>query len=207
MLILGIDPGTATTGYGLIQIRKNSVSGGLIADERKIFKVIDYGCLVTSNEYSMGERLKKLYHELSELLEKHKPDVLAIEQIFFFSNAKTVMSVGQAKGIAMLVAAQKNIQIYEYTPLQIKLELTNYGRAKKPEVQKRVKQILGISALKKDKTKKFKDGYHFDDAADALAVAVCHSYKNGGLKKIHPHAKIAKKKTEQSRPKERRKDG
>jgi len=173
MLILGIDPGSATTGFGLIEVGTTKTkSSGLC--------VIDYGCIVTPREWVMGDRLKKLHEELLILFKKYRPDMIAIEQIFFFSNAKTIIPVGQARGIVLLAAAESEITVKEYSPLQIKLEFTGYGRAKKPEVQKKLKEVVGITALKKDKTKKFSDGHHFDDAADALAVAICHFYKNGG---------------------------
>lgn len=150
MKILGIDPGTATIGFGLIEKNKSNL------------KLLKYGCIKTSANLSTAERLNKLHKELSSLIKIHKPDVAAVEDIFFFKNLKTAIKVSQARGAILLAIAQNKIPIAEYTPLQIKQAVTCYGRAEKAQVQKMVKVILSLEELPKP-----------DDAADALAVAIC----------------------------------
>ena len=155
MVILGIDPGTATTGYGLI--KKN----------KKLSAVI-YGCIKTSADLSTGERLNKLHKELNSLIKKYKPDIVAVEDIFFFKNLKTAIKVSQARGVILLTIAKLKIPIFECTPLQVKQAVACYGRAEKIQVQKMVKTLLNLKETPKP-----------DDAADALAVAICcaHSIK------------------------------
>jgi len=152
MKILGIDPGTATTGFGLI---KKSGS--------KLDK-LDAGVISTPKTEHMQNRLKMLYDDLSQLVKTHQPDYIAVEKLFFTNNITTAMSVSQARGIALLVAAQNNIELAEYTPLQVKMSVTGYGQAEKKQVQEMVKKILKLSVIPKP-----------DDAADALAIAICHS--------------------------------
>lgn len=149
MIILGIDPGTATTGYGLIK-------------KGKKLNAIDYGCIRTSADLSAPERLNKLYQELNSLIRKHKPDIVAVEDIFFFKNLKTAIKVSQARGVILLTAVKKKTKIMEFTPLQVKQAVACYGRADKVQVQKMVKTLLGLKEIPKP-----------DDAADALAVAIC----------------------------------
>lgn len=149
MIILGIDPGTAIIGYGAIE-------GG-----RKL-KLIDYGCIKTTPDFSTAERLEKLHLELEKLIKKHKPDIVAVEDIFFFKNLKTAIKVSQARGVILLAIAQSKTRIAEYTPLQIKQAVACYGRAEKSQVQKMVKVILDLKEIPKP-----------DDAADALAIAIC----------------------------------
>ncbi len=153
MIILGIDPGTATTGFGVIE--KLKVQGQKL-------KVIDYGCIKTSMKFTTAERLEKIYNELNVLIKKHKPSTMAVEDIFFFKNAKTIIKVSQARGVILLTAAKSKIPIFEYTPLQIKQAITGYGRAEKNQVQKMVKILLNLKEIPKP-----------DDAADALATAIC----------------------------------
>jgi crossover junction endodeoxyribonuclease RuvC len=155
MKIIGIDPGTAIIGYGVIN------SG------RKL-ELIDYGCIKTSTDLSTAERLVKLHKELEALIKKHKPDVVAVEDIFFFKNLKTAIKVSQARGVILLTIAQNKIPVAEYTPLQIKQAVACYGRAEKVQVQKMVQVLLNLKEIPKP-----------DDAADALAVAICcaHSIK------------------------------
>ena len=151
MIILGIDPGYAIVGYGIIDSAKNNA-------------VIDYGVITTPKEDSIAVRLKTIEDGLVYLIEKYKPEVLAIEELFYFKNQKTVIPVAEARGV-ILVTCQKLIgNIFEYTPLQIKQALTGVGRAEKAQVQFMVKTILGLKSVPKP-----------DDAADALAVALCHS--------------------------------
>ena len=158
MIILGIDPGTATTGYGVIENNQGKV------------KAVDYGCILTDKKMEMPERLDFLGEELKKIIKKYKPQAMAVEELFFFKNAKTIITVGQARGVILFVGknASKNISkktgldIYEYTPLQVKQAVVGYGRADKRQVQQMVKAILGLDEIPKP-----------DDAADALAVAIC----------------------------------
>lgn len=149
MIILGIDPGTATTGFGLIK-------------KGKKLKCIDYGLIETASSLPAAERLKILNDELRKLIKKHRPEALAVENVYFFKNLKTAMPVSQAKGVILLTAAQENIPVYEFTPLQAKMTVVGYGRAEKKQVQEMVKIILEMAKAP-----------YPDDAADALAVAVC----------------------------------
>jgi len=151
MIILGIDPGTATTGYGLIEVENDSLT------------VINYGTIRTSPKDSIPIRLKDIFNDINELIEKFSPDVMSIEELFFFKNAKTVITVSEARGVILLSAIQNDLEIFEYTPLEIKLSLTGYGRAEKHEIQSSVKDFLSLEEIPKP-----------DDAADALAVALCH---------------------------------
>ena len=151
MIILGIDPGYAIIGYGIIDSSKNNA-------------LIDYGVITTPKEDSMAIRLKSIEEGLVFLINNYKPDVVAIEELFYFKNQKTVIPVAQARGVILLTCQKLVGNIYEYTPLQIKQALTGIGRAEKNQVQFMVKSILGLKSIPKP-----------DDAADALAVALCHS--------------------------------
>jgi crossover junction endodeoxyribonuclease RuvC len=156
MIILGIDPGTATTGYGFIKtlsFKKKKV---------KTIKCIAYGLIETSPSSAMPERLKKLNNELNSLIEKYQPEILAVEKVYFFKNLKTVIPVSQAKGVILLTAAKKKIPVYEFTPMEIKKNLVNYGWAEKKIIQKKIKSLLRL-----------KNTPIIDDAADALATAIC----------------------------------
>lgn len=150
MIVLGVDPGTATVGFGV-------VSSG-----RGALKCLDYGCIHTHPEQSTAERLLLLYRGIIEIIGKNRPDKVAIEQLFFAKNAKTALAVGQARGVVMLAAASMGVAVSEYTPLQVKSAVTGYGRAAKEQVQAMVQRILFLPTLPKP-----------DDAADALAVAIC----------------------------------
>lgn len=152
MIILGIDPGTATTGYGVIKRIKQHL------------QVLGYGCIITDPKLSTAERLKRINKELTTLIKKYKPNTVAVEDIFFFKNLKTVVKVSQARGVIMMTACKRGISIAEYTPLQIKLAITSYGRADKSQVQYMVKALLNLTEIPRP-----------DDAADALAVAICHA--------------------------------
>ncbi len=152
MIILGIDPGTANTGYGVINKIKQHL------------KVLGYGCIITDPKFSTAERLKRINKELEALIKKYKPDIVAVEDIFFFKNLKTAVKVSQARGVVMLTACKRGVSIAEYTPLQVKLAITSYGRADKNQVQQMVKVLLGLAEIPRP-----------DDAADALAVAICHA--------------------------------
>ncbi|MEK7664607.1 MAG: crossover junction endodeoxyribonuclease RuvC [Patescibacteria group bacterium] len=159
MIIIGIDPGVATIGYAIIRKNKN-----------RALEVVDFGCIITDKFSTAGERLKKIYKETAKLIEKYKPDIMSIESVFFFKNLKTVMPVSQAKGVLLLVAAEKKLLTCEFTPLQMKMAVAGYGRAKKKQVQEMIKKTVDISEfdLKKNNRKK-------DDAFDALGVAICAS--------------------------------
>lgn len=163
MIIIGIDPGVATTGYGVIKKQK---------DQNQRFKVLDFGCIITEQALPTGERLKKIYKELLKLIDKYKPDLVSVESLFFFKNLKTAMPVSQARGVILLAAAQKKIPACEFTPLQVKMVVVGYGRAEKKQVQKMTKKILDLSEFdfKKNNRKK-------DDATDALGVAICAALK------------------------------
>ena len=151
MIILGIDPGIAIVGYSIIQCNGNNL------------KPIDYGCIRTSSKLPSPERLKIIYDDLIEIIDKYNPKELAIEELFFNKNVKTALDVGHARGVQVLAAINRNLDIYEYTPLQIKQAVTGYGRADKNQVQQMVKMLLNLKEIPKP-----------DDAADALAVAICH---------------------------------
>lgn len=158
MIIIGIDPGTATTGFGVIEA----------AHRNEKAKVIDFGCITTEAGWPAGDRLMKIHEGVVALIKKHQPDLVAIESLYFFKNAKTVMPVSQAKGVILLAVAQKAIPVKEFTPLQVKMTVVGYGRAEKKQVQDMAKQLLDLSGfdLKAKGRKK-------DDAADALGLALC----------------------------------
>jgi len=152
MITLGIDPGTAITGYGII----NEEQDGYL-------KVLDFGVIRTSADSSQGERLVQLYKRIKELILLHHPEMGAVEKLFFERNVRTALHVGQARGVALLAMAESNLQIGEYTPLEVKQAVAGYGGADKNQVQQMVRAILGLETVP-----------HPDDAADALAVAICH---------------------------------
>lgn len=153
MRILGIDPGFAILGYGVIDLQGNH------------FTVCGYGSIMTDSKMDMPDRLKLLYSNLMEIIETYHPDVVSIEELFFNKNTKTALLVGQARGVALLACANCGLEIYEYTPLQIKQGLVGYGRAEKSQIQQMVKTILHLSEIPKP-----------DDTADALAAAICHGH-------------------------------
>ena len=152
MRILGIDPGYAILGWGIIDLVGNR------------FSVVDYGAVLTDTSMDMPARLQALYNGLTDIIKKYKPEDASIEQLFFNSNAKTAILVGEARGVAVLACANGNLNIAEYTPLQIKQALVGYGRADKKQVQYMVKTMLNLKSVPKP-----------DDTADALAIAICHS--------------------------------
>lgn len=156
MRILGIDPGYAILGYGIVDIEGNK------------FSVVNYGAITTDPSMDMPSRLVKLFDGLTELISAFKPDEASIEELFFNSNAKTAILVGEARGVAVLACAKGNLKINEYTPLQIKQALVGYGRADKTQVQFMVKTMLNLKEVPKP-----------DDTADALAAAICHGHSAG----------------------------
>lgn len=152
MRILGIDPGTGILGFGVIDVERGNTS------------FVDAGVVRTPVNQEDSERLFTIYHDLEEIIEQHKPKVLAVEKLFFIRNITTAMSVSQARGVVLLLGKQKKLQLYEYTPLQIKQAVTGYGKADKKQIQEMVKIILKLPQIPKP-----------DDAADALAAAICCS--------------------------------
>jgi crossover junction endodeoxyribonuclease RuvC len=168
MLIMGIDPGTATTGYGLVRVNG------------KGNEVVTWGLIETGKDGLKENRLDYIYEETSRLLFKHKPDIFVIEKIFFATNAKTAIAVGQAQGVMLLAASKAKVEVAEYAPGTIKKMITGSGRANKKDVQKHIRKILG-SRVKSDAHKKT----HFDNAADALAIALTHAFKVGEGVKIN----------------------
>jgi crossover junction endodeoxyribonuclease RuvC len=152
MIILGIDPGTATTGWGVIKTATNPVCLGV-------------GVIETSSKLPLEKRLHTIYQDLTKLIKKYKPDCLSIENLFFGTNAKTALLVGQARGVILLAAEKSGIPIFSYTPLQVKIAITGYGRAEKNQIGIMITKILKLERIPKP-----------DDAADALAVALTHFY-------------------------------
>lgn len=151
MIILGIDPGFAITGYGIVKYEGNK------------FSVLEYGAVTTDAGVKLSQRLLLLDQGLEALIHKHKPDAVAIEELFFNKNIKTALTVGHGRGVAVLAAARCGVEVYEYTPLQVKQAVVGYGRAEKAQIQQMVKAILNLSKIPKP-----------DDVADALAIAICH---------------------------------
>ncbi|MEW5766163.1 MAG: crossover junction endodeoxyribonuclease RuvC [bacterium] len=151
MIILGIDPGTATTGFGIVENKDDRLS------------TIDYGCIRTEAKTPFGLRLNRIYEHLVEIIGRYNPDSIAMEALFFCRNVKTALSVGQAQGAIILAATRAGRPLYEYTPLQIKQAVTGFGRASKDQVQEMVRILLNLPQPPQP-----------DDAADALAAAICH---------------------------------
>jgi len=149
-IILGIDPGLAITGIGLVKLYKNKIT------------FLDCGTITSSAKEPFGQRLNKIYLELNKIIKKFKPHTIAIEKLFFAKNVKTALKVGEARGVALLTAWQNKRTIKEFTPLQVKQALTGYGLASKTQIQKMVKQTLCLKNTPRP-----------DDAADALAIAIC----------------------------------
>ncbi|MHB8841440.1 MAG: crossover junction endodeoxyribonuclease RuvC [Candidatus Aquicultor sp.] len=153
MIILAIDPGTATTGYGVVEYEGNR------------FKVKDYGIISTEAKVATELRLQSIYDQIKNLIARHRPDCFVVEQLFFNQNVRTALAVGQARGVCLLVAADGGLPVAEYTPLQVKQAVVGYGRAEKAQVQQMVKAILNLTEIPKP-----------DDAADALALGICHAH-------------------------------
>ena len=178
MIILGIDPGTATTGYGLIRVPDDILK----REFDYHIELIDYGFISTPKEALMEKRLVMLHHELEDLLTRHQPDLIVIEMLFFGANTRTAISVGQARGVVMLSAGMHNVPIHEYTGPQVKLMVAGSGRADKKQVHEGVRNFLGkngqkfqeLSAPSNGNTRKKSFN---DDAADAVAIAITHVLK------------------------------
>lgn len=153
MIILGIDPGYAIVGYGVLSYDGNK------------FKAIEYGAITTDASMKMEDRLKSIYDDLNTVIERTSPDFMAIEELFFNSNQKTAINVAQARGVLLLSALNHGVKIFEYTPLQVKQAVAGYGRADKNQVQQMVKLLLSLDKVPKP-----------DDTADAIAIAICHGH-------------------------------
>lgn len=151
MIVIGIDPGLAIIGFGVIRKEENSITP------------VSYGCIRTSSEKQTPERLLEIYTETSALFEKYDPEAVAVERLFFNKNVTNAMSVSEARGVIFLAAQQKNIPLFEYTPNQIKQAITGSGRADKKQMQEMIKRLLSLDELPQP-----------DDAADGLSIALCH---------------------------------
>lgn len=158
MRIIGIDPGTARIGWGLIDGQKQQYS------------LLRYGCIETDKTKQAYHRLQEIYQEVYSLLQTERPDQVVVERLFFARNVTTALSVGQARGVILLAAAQANLPVFEYTPLQVKQTVTGHGRAEKSQIQQMIKLLLRLKDLPKP-----------DDAADALAIALTHGFTNLAL--------------------------
>ena len=156
MLILGIDPGYAIIGWGLIRF------------ERGKYIPVDFGAITTKAGVPFNRRLEIIYEQLNELLDKHHPDAVAVEKLYFQNNKTTAIDVAQARGVTMLAMQQHGVPVYEYTPLQVKSAVTGFGQAQKPQVMEMTKRLLRLQAVPKP-----------DDTADALAIAICHAQYGG----------------------------
>src|ERR1035437_8157297 len=161
MRILGIDPGIGRCGWGVVDAQNSK------------YKAQSFGCIETSPKKEIPDRLQEIYAGVSKIIKTYKPDALSIEELFFNTNAKTAFVVGQARGVILLAAAQENLEIAIYTPLQVKMSLTGYGRAEKSQIGKMVKTLLNLKEIPKP-----------DDTADALAVALAHAFSNKFKSKI-----------------------
>lgn len=153
--VLGIDPGIAIVGYSILDFENNK------------FKLIEYGCVTTSSTSPLTERLKFIYMEMENIIREFKPQDMAIEELFFNKNVKTAITVAQARGVEILSGINNGLSVYEYTPLQVKQGIVGYGRADKFQVQQSVKNLLRLDHIPKP-----------DDAADAIAIAICHCFGN-----------------------------
>lgn len=153
MIILGIDPGTSITGYGLIEHKGNK------------HRLIEYGVIRSRGSEELALRLNEIYIGVCRIIDMYKPDHMAVEELFFNKNTKTALAVGHARGVIILAGHMKGLPMYEYTPLQVKQSVVGYGRAEKQQVQYMVKTILNLENIPKP-----------DDAADALAIAICHGH-------------------------------
>lgn len=163
--VLGIDPGLAITGYAVLQESRSSQPMPL--------RVLEAGVIRTPPEDSTSKRLKSIYDEVARLIDEFKPEALAVEQLFFNQNVTTAMAVSQARGVVLLAGHQ--LEVESYTPLEVKRQICGYGRAKKPQIQAMVQRLLGLKELPKP-----------DDAADALAIALCHLLRHRSrLRSLH----------------------
>ena len=156
MRLLGIDPGTGITGFGVVDVKDGK------------YKLVDAGVVRTKAHTPQKERLETIFENISEIIEEHKPQIMSIEKLFFTNNITTAMTVSEARGVVLLCAQQADMQLYEYTPLQIKQAITGYGKADKKQVQEMVRVVMKLKEVPKP-----------DDCADAIAVAVTHAMHAG----------------------------
>ena len=161
MRVLGIDPGFAITGYSIIDYIGNK------------FNLVESGAILTEAHTSFPLRLEKIYSDLDNIIETYKPDAMSIEELFFNNNAKTAINVAQARGVILMTARMRKLDIFEYTPLQIKQAVTGYGRADKMQVQRMVKMILNEEKLPK-----------LDDITDSMAIGICHAHSSKFAQKL-----------------------
>lgn len=153
MIILGVDPGTAITGYGVMEHSANK------------YRLLEYGVIRSRSTEELAARLHEIFKGIGRIIDTYKPDHMAVEELFFNKNTKTALAVGHARGVIILAGYMKGLPVFEYTPLQVKQSVVGYGRAEKQQVQFMVKTILNLSDIPKP-----------DDAADALAIAICHGH-------------------------------
>ena len=158
MKILGIDPGTATTGYGIINSKKGEI------------ELVEYGTISTKKTAPPASRLAEIFADLDRLIKKHRPELVAVESVYFYNNVKTAIAVAQSRGVVLLAAEKNKKRIVEFAPLQVKNSLTGYGKAEKKQVQFMVKKLLNLKKTPKP-----------DDAADALAIAICAVSQYGSI--------------------------
>lgn len=160
MIILGIDPGYAIVGWGVVRW------------ERGRFTPVDFGAITTPAAMPFSRRLETIYQELSVILTRHKPDAAAVEKLYFQNNKTTAIDVAQARGVILLALRQQGVPAFEYTPMQVKSAVTGYGQAHKPQVMEMTRRLLRLDAVPKP-----------DDTADALAIAICHAQTGGAVAK------------------------
>ena len=158
MVVLGIDPGYAIVGYGVVKYENNR------------FTPVEYGAVTTKAGVEFSARLEHIYTDVYDIMNRLKPDALSIEKLFFNTNTTTAIDVAQARGVILLAAKQNNIPVFEYTPLQVKQSVTGYGKAVKPQVMELTRRLLGLEKCPKP-----------DDTADALAMAICHCHSASSL--------------------------
>lgn len=151
MRILGIDPGYAIVGYGVVD---KTATG---------YRAVEYGAVTTDADTLFEERLRLVYEGICQIIDRARPDAISLEQLFYYSNQTTVIYVAEARGVILLAARQRDVPVYEYTPMQVKLAVTGYGKAVKKQVQEMSRRLLGLATVPKP-----------DDTADALAMAICH---------------------------------
>lgn len=157
MIVLGIDPGYAIVGWGLIEYKNNT------------YKPLRFGAITTDADMDFNQRLKVIYDDITEIIKLFKPEAMSIEKLYFQTNQKTAIMVAEARGVTLLAAKQAELPIFEYTPLQVKTAVTGYGKAKKAQVMEMTRRLLKLPAVPKP-----------DDTADALAIAICHTQAHGG---------------------------
>ena len=172
MRILGVDPGYAIVGWGILDYEKAK------------FQIVDFGAITTDKDTPFGKRLQEIYEDMDYIIKRTHPDALSMEKLFFQTNVKTAIDVAQARGVLLLCAENNSLPVYEYTPLQVKQAVTGYGKADKKQVMQMTKNILGLSKVPKP-----------DDTADALAMAICHGHVGGsGLSAAPSKRKLSERK-------------